>query len=466
MGTIMPLSQTIIGDIIPARQRGKYQGYLGAIFGVTSVAGPLVGGLITDGLGWRWLFFVAVPVGLAAGVVIARFLHLPHQRREAAVDGWGIVALTVALTSILLATSWGGTSYPWASVEVLGLYGLGLVALAAFIVIELRVAEPVVPLRLFTSGIFTWANVAAFAVSMVMFGAIIYIPVYAQGVLGVGATGSGLILMPLMLGFVVVGILAGLLITRTGRYKELMLTGVALIGVGAYLLTRLSASSASWELTAAMIVLGIGLGLSNQQNTLVVQNAATRRDLGVATAATQFFRNVGSMVGIAVFGTILTGGLGAAIASHLPPDVAARMPAGGAGVGSVLDPSALAKLPPAVAVAVRAGLADQLHNVFLLCLPLSVLVFAATVAIKPIALRESVGNTEDAGRELLDTMSQSSVKPGEFVPALHGSGPGERTRERLLGLQLAIVADSALREDRRCCGPRSSTWAAGTSATA
>lgn len=266
--------------------------------------------------------------------------------------------------------------------------------------------------------------------------------------LGVGATGSGLILMPLMLCFVVVGIVAGLLITRTGRYKELMLTGVALIGLGAYLLTRLSATSASWELTVAMIVLGIGLGLSNQQYTLVVQNAATRRDLGVATAATQFFRNVGSTVGIAVFGTILTGGLGAAIAAHLPAGTAGHMPAGGAGVGSVLDPAALAKLPAAVAAAVRAGLADQLHNVFLLCLPLSVLVFAATLAIKPIALRESVGNSEDAGRELLDTMTQSTAHPGEIIPALHGSGPGERTRERLLGLQLAIVADSALRADR------------------
>ena len=279
-------------------------------------------------------------------------------------------------------------------------------------VVERRAEEPVIPLRLFRSSVFTASNIAAFAVAMVMFGSIIYIPVYAQGVLGVDATNSGLILMPLMLGLVVMGILSGLVITRTGRYKGIMLSGVAIMGAGLFLLTRLTWTSTQTQLTVAMVVLGVGLGMAMQQYTLVVQNAVARADLGVATASTQFFRNVGSTVGIAVFGTVMTSGLAAAIAGHLPAEVAARMPAGSAGAGSVLDPAALAGLPPVVADAVRQGLADQLHLVFLLALPLVAVVFLATLAIKPLPLRETanaeVGAPEEAGHELLDAMSQSA----------------------------------------------------------
>ena len=414
MGTLMPLSQTIIGDIIPARQRGKYQGLMGAVFGVTSVAGPLAGGFITDHFGWRWLFFAAVPIGLVTTAVIARFLHLPHERREARIDYLGIATLTVALVSLLLATSLGGTTWAWSSPEILGLYAVGVASLIAFVLVEGRAEEPVIPLRLFRSRIFTAANVASFAVSMVMFGSIIYIPVYAQGVLGVDATNSGLILMPLMLGLIVMGILAGLVITRTGRYKAIMLTGVVVMGAGLYLLTRLTATSSQTQLTLAMVVLGTGLGLAMQQYTLVVQNSVQRADLGVATASTQFFRNVGSTVGIAVFGTVMTSGMAAAITSHLPVEVAARMPAGAVDAGSVLDPSALAGLPAVVADAVRQGLADQLHEVFLIALPLALVVFVATLAIKAVPLRDTanveVAPAEEAGHELLDSMGQATAR--------------------------------------------------------
>ena len=431
MGTIMPLSQTIIGDIIPARQRGKYQGLMGAVFGVTSVAGPLAGGFITDHWGWRWLFFAAVPVGLVATAVIARFLHLPHQRREARIDHLGIATLTVSLVSLLLATSLGGTTFAWGSATILGLYALGVVALVAFVLVERRAEEPVIPLRLFRSSVFTASNVASFAVAMVMFGSIIYIPVYAQGVLGVDATNSGLILMPLMLGLIVMGIVSGLVITRTGRYKAIMLTGVAIMGAGLFLLTRLTYTSTQTQLTVAMVVLGVGLGMAMQQYTLVVQNAAARADLGVATASTQFFRNVGSTVGIAVFGTLMTSGLAAAIAGHLPPAVAARMPAGSVDAGSVLDPAALAGLPPVVADAVRQGLADQLHLVFLVALPLVAVVFLATLAITPLPLRDTTGAEEspavEAGHELLDAMAQSSPD-GELVAEAGSRAPAAAHR--------------------------------------
>lgn len=445
MGILMPLSQTIVGDIIPPRQRGKYQGYMGVVFGVTSVAGPLAGGVITDALGWRWLFFVGVPVGLVAVFVIARFLVLPHEPRKAVIDHWGIVTMSVGITALLLATSMGGTSYPWGSPLIIALFVVGAIMLAVFIAIELRVPEPVVPLQLFGSSIFTFANLGAFGMSMVMFGSIIYVPVYAQGVLAVNASTSGIITLPLMLGLVFVGLAAGLLITRTGRYKEIMLVGAVLLGVGALVLARLTATSSVWEVVAGVALIGVGLGALSQQYTLVVQNAVARRDLGVATASLQFFRNVGATIGTAVFGTVLSSGLDAAIFAHLPPELAQTMPHGTINAGSVLDPAVIGGLPAEVVAAVRIALAEQIALIFVVCLPIVVLVFVCTLLIKPMELRDTVHTAEDAGRELLDTLSQQS---GDCAPVLSGKGTGVRTRERLLGLELAIVAESAARADR------------------
>ncbi len=450
MGTIMPLSQTIIGDIIPPRQRGKYQGFMGAVFGVTAVAGPLAGGVITDNLGWRWNFFSTIPLGVIALFFVIRFLKLPHVQRKAVVDVWGIVTLAPALVGILLATSWGGTTYAWDSPVIITLFVVGGLLLGAFVFVELRAEEPLLPLRLFRNSVFTAANIAAFAVSMVMFGATIYIPVYAQGVLGVSATDSGLILLPLMIGFILVGIGAGLLITRTGRYKEIMLLGVITMFGGVWLMSRLDAESTQLQLSVAMVVLGVGLGASMQQYTLVVQNAVAKRDLGIATASTQFFRNVGATVGIAVFGSLMTGGLSKAIMNRLPPDVAEKMgdQVSNVGVGDVLDPSSTAGLPPAVTAAIREGLADRLHIVFLAILPVLVVAFFATLAIKAMPLRDTVNSNEDAQRELLDTMSQSSGR-GELVPSLnHYENEGARTRERILALQMDLLVRESRRDDR------------------
>ncbi len=445
MGIIMPLSQTIVGDIIPARQRGKYQGWMGVVFGVTSVAGPLAGGLITDALGWRWLSSITLPMGLVALFVIARFLDLPHEPRKAVIDTWGIVTMSLGVTATLLALSWGGITYPWSSPVIIALLVGGGLLLVAFVLIELRVPEPVVPMRLFRSSIFTFSNLGAFGMSMVMFGSILYVPIYAQGVLAVNASTSGLITLPLMLGLVLVGLIAGMLITRTGRYKELMLVGAVLLGVGVLLLARLDVNSSVWDVTAGVALIGVGLGALSQQYTLVVQNAVSRSDLGVATAALQFFRNVGATVGTAVFGTVLSSGLDAAIFKHLPPELAGSLPHGTINAGSVLDPAVISTLQPAVVTAVRAALADQISTIFVVCVPIVVLVFVCTVFIKPMELRDTVNTPEDAGRELLDTMSQSA---GDVAPVLSGTGSGERTRERLLGIQLAIVAESAARADR------------------
>jgi EmrB/QacA subfamily drug resistance transporter len=389
MGALMALSQTVIGDIIPPRQRGKYQGIMGAVFGLTSIAGPLVGGFVTDHWGWRWLFLATLPLGVAALVVIARSLHLPHTPRVARIDVAGILTLSGALVAILLATSWGGTTYPWGSVQVVGLYVAGAALLTFFVPIELRAAEPVLPLRLFRNGIVTFATLAGFFIAMGMFGAVFYIPVYAQGVLGVSATSSGVIIMPMSLAMIVVGIVVGALITRTGRYKVFTVTGTVVMVAGFWLLTRLHHGSSSLELTVAMVTIGLGLGAAMQTMTLIVQNAVDRADLGVATAATQFVRSAGGTVGIAVLGTVMSSRLGSAIAAHLPAGAAAAMPAEGLSAGSVLDPSALAGLPAPIALAVRQGLADALHQVFVVGLPFAALAVVAALLIREIPLRHT-----------------------------------------------------------------------------
>lgn len=443
MGTLMPLSQTILGDIVPPRQRGKYQGYMGAMFGVATVLGPFAGGVITDAWGWRWLFFVSIPIGLVGLVIIARFMRLPHERREARVDVGGMVTLTFALVALLLATSWGGSTFPWVSLPVLGLYGVGVVALAGFVWIETRVAEPVVPLHLFRNATFTLSNIAAFFVGMMMFGVLIYVPVFAQGVLGVDATVSGLVLMPMNIGQILMGIAVGLLITRTGRYKEFMIGGVLLLALGQYLLTRLGWESGPWDIALAVGLFGVGLGSVLQQYTLLIQNGVGRRDLGVATAASQFFRSVGSTVGIAVYGSVLTVGLPAAIARYLPEGMA---PVGQEiNAGSVLDPSTLAQVPDVVAEAVRRGLADQMHLLFLVGLPFALVVLLATLGIPHVPLRETVHSPDEARREYLDTMALSTASAE--TPSL-AEGRAPRTRERVLGIQLRLLAQAALSEDR------------------
>lgn len=392
MGTLMPLSQTIIGDIIPPRFRGKYQGYMGAVFGVTSVAGPLAGGWITDHFGWRWLFYVTLPLGIAALAVIAKFLHIEHTPRKAKIDYLGMTTMTIALLCLLLATSLGGTSYPWGSAQIITLYVVGALMLLVFLFVERTAIEPVLPLRLFSHSTVALCCLAAFGINMMMFGATIYIPVFAQGAMGVSATSSGAILVPMSVAMITTSILVGLYISKTGSYKAITTLGIIVLGGGLVLLTLLNENSAPLALTGSMIVIGLGMGASMQVYTLLVQNVVARTDLGVATAAIQFFRNVGATVGIAVFGTIMTTRMAVTIPAHLPPGAASRMPEGaGQSVGSVLDPSALSSLPPMIADAIRAGLSDAITTVFVAALPIAAIVLIATLLIKNQPLRETVG---------------------------------------------------------------------------
>ncbi len=441
MGMLMPLSQTILGDIVPARHRGKYQGYMGAVFGVTSIAGPLVGGLVTDAFGWRWLFVIPIPLGLIALVPIVRFMQLDHTRREARIDVAGVLTLGPTLVALMLATSWGGTTFPWVSWQVLGLFALGLVGLALFLRIESRADEPIVPLRIFRNRVITFSAIGAFATAMVMFGILIYVPVFTQGVLGANATVSGLLMLPFMVGHIVFGLVAGHIISRTGKYKALMLGGVALMVVGIAMLTQLSPDTSYLYLEVALLVFGIGLGLVFQQYVLVVQNAAARRDLGVATSLTQFFRNVGSTVGITLLGTVMTSGLTGAIMNQLSPALARqfRGQINELDAGSLVDPNLAGSLAPEVVDALQAGLAHQLNLSFLAALPLVGIAFVATLAIPNNPLRETLGHEKGP---------QISAPSDTVVPSLrHGEG-GERTRERIVAARLQLIEAESHDESR------------------
>jgi EmrB/QacA subfamily drug resistance transporter len=391
MGTIMPLSQTIIGDIISARERGRYMGYIGAVFGVASIAGPLVGGWITDNFSWRWLFYVNVPFGVAALAFIVVYLHIPHAPRRHTLDYVGFAALPLALVAVLLATTWGGTTYPWDSWQIISLYAAGALVLIGFLVNEYYASEPVLPLRLWKNSVFTLSNVSNMAIAMCMFGAIFFIPVYAQGVIGVNVTNSGAVLIPLTASMIVVSIIVGRLITRTGRYKEFMLAGLLIMAGGYFLLTRLEYGSTQMDLTLDMIVVGLGLGAVLQTYTLVVQNATTREDLGVATSTTQLSRSLGATLGTALFGTIMTNGMKTEIPKHLPPQALQGPQAAnlseGSGVGAVLDPNALGQLPDAVATGIREGLAAAMHPVFVAGLPVLAVALVATLFIRALPLR-------------------------------------------------------------------------------
>ncbi|HEX7350747.1 MDR family MFS transporter [Brachybacterium sp.] len=420
MGTLMPLSQTIIGDIIPPRQRGKYQGIMGAVFGVTSIAGPLIGGLVTDHLGWRWLFYLTLPIGVAAFAFILRFLHLEKADQHGRVDFAGILTLTPGLVLGLLATTWGGGDFAWTSPVILGMYALAAAFLIAFVIIETRVEEPLLPMHLLLRPIVALSVAASFAIAVAMFGAIIYIPVYAQGVMGVSATRSGMILVPQSVAMILTSIIVGLLISRTGRYRPFLIAGGIVMVIGYGLLVALEHGDSQWHLTLAMIVIGLGLGLSMQVYTLIVQNAVARRELGTATAAIQFFRNIGSTVGTAVLGTVMTASMSTSITTQIQAlpakELAALQASGGADVSGLenaaLDPSALSDLPPILVEPIRMGMGEAMHMVFLTAVPFAVVALVLSLFIKHVPLRETVESADEL-----------AVRPGADAAAeLGGTG--------------------------------------------
>src|SRR5439155_6981667 len=346
--------------IISPRERGKYQGMMGASFGLASIVGPAAGGFITEHFTWRWLFFVNLPIAALTLIVIWFYMHVPNERRKHAIDVWGSVTLSGGITCVLLATVWGGVQYPWASGQIVGLYAAAALLLAGFVWVELHAPEPVLPLRLWKSSIFTYSNIASIGVAMAMFGAIFFLPVFVQGVIGNSVTNSGAILVPMLVAMIVTSVAGGQFISRTGRYKVPLLVGLALMGAGFYMLSTFDVHTTNQQTIEAMVIIGLGLGLTMQTYTLVVQNSVDRADMAVATSATQLSRSMGAAIGLAILGTILTQGMQSSMAKYLPASALQRLHSSdsGAAATAIFDPSLLAKLPPAIAAGIRHGLAD------------------------------------------------------------------------------------------------------------
>ena len=317
-GGLMSLAFATIGDVIPPRERGKYMGYFGAVFGLSSVAGPLLGGLLTDGPGWRWIFWINVPIGAVALVIVSARLKLNHVRRSHQIDYLGAATVAAAVTSLLLYLSWSGPEHGWATGQSLALLGAAIVLAVAFVLIELRVSEPIIPMDLFKGRIFSGNAAFAFLLGIAMFGAIIFLPLYMQAVKEMSPTRSGLALLPMIVGIFSASIPSGQLMSRTGRYKQYPIISAVMVALAMFLLSTISTTTPYWQLAIYMFVMGAGLGLSMQIVVTAAQNSVPRKHMGTATSTMTFFRSMGGAIGTAVFGAVLTSRLKTHLADTIP----------------------------------------------------------------------------------------------------------------------------------------------------
>jgi EmrB/QacA subfamily drug resistance transporter len=392
-GGLLSLAFAIVGDVIPPRERGRYQGYFGAVFGVSSVIGPLAGGFAVDDLSWRYIFYVNLPLGIVALVVTNRVLRLPVRKRQVKIDWLGALLLVVGVSCILLATQFGGTSYPWGSVQVIGLFAAGALVLAGFVLREATAPEPILPLELFRIQIFSVANIIAFVSGVAMFGALAFLPQYMQLVHGVSATESGLLLLPLLIGLLAMSISSGLYISRTGKYRWFPLAGTIGVTIGLALLTRLGAHTSLLLVGLYILVFGLGLGLFMQVLTLVVQNAVPMRLMGVATSSVTFFRSMGGAIGASALGAVLTAGIAAEFPRYLPRADLAKGGNNGTKVAQLIQSpavlDALKRTNPALHEGIIQAYSHAIDRLFIAAVPVSVLSIIAALFIRQVKLRTS-----------------------------------------------------------------------------
>jgi EmrB/QacA subfamily drug resistance transporter len=423
-GGLMVLAQAIVGDVVSPRDRGRYQGAFGAVFGVASVAGPLLGGFFVDNLSWRWVFYINLPIGAVALVIIAVVLPATATRQAHKIDYLGTVLLAGAATCVVLLTSWGGTTFPWLSPAIIAL-GIGAVVLAVGWWLSAgRAAEPVLPRRLFRGPVFSVSAAISFAAGFAMFGALAFLPLYLQVVRGVSPTISGVYLLPMVLGLLVTSVTSGQLISRYGRYRVYPIVGTAAITVALYLMSRLAETTPALVMDLYFFILGLGLGLVLQVLVIAVQNAADYTDLGTATSSVTFFRTIGGSFGVAIFGSVFSNRLATELAVALK---GATLPPGFSPAAAQANPALLKKLPGALRADILHAYTLSFHTVFLGAVPVAFVAFVLTWFLREVPLRATSG-AADLGEGL-------------------GAAPAERSSVEEIERALLRLADGDLRRE-------------------
>ncbi len=397
-GGLFALALATMGDIVPPRERGRYGGYFGAVFGTSSVLGPVLGGFFTDGPGWRWIFYVNIPIGIAALVITSTALKMKHVRRDHTIDYLGAAMIVAAVSSFLLAVTWAGPDVGWGSGISVGLMVAGVLLSALFIFVESRAAEPIIPLELFKIPAFRTSNLYSFILGFAMFGGIIFLPVYLQVVQGMSPTESGLALLPMVVGIFSTSISSGIAMSKTGRYKIFPIVGALTVMLALYLLSILDVGTSYWQAGLTFYLFGAGLGFSMQIVVTIVQNAVDRKHMGTATSSVAFFRSMGGTFGVAVFGAILT----ARLTAHLSDELGSRGSSAVGGGDVTGNVSKIQQLPEPIHGLVLHAFSDSLNNVFLYAIPVVLIALIVSFFIPEVPLKARQAAPADVVGEEVD----------------------------------------------------------------